>query len=56
MAEVGRQQWQAGLDIGAFAVPGDKPVNGEGVARIMKARLLPRTRRAVHARRARAAG
>ena len=34
MTEVGRQQRQAGLDIGAFAVPGDKAVNGKGVAQI----------------------
>ena len=32
VAEVGRQQRQTGLDVGAFAVPGDQPVDGEGVA------------------------
>ena len=48
MTEVGRQQRQAGLDIGAFAVPGDKAVNGKGVPCIMKARLLSSARRAVH--------
>ena len=48
MTEVGRQQRQAGLDIGAFAVPGDEAVNGEGVACIMKARLAGGAWRAVH--------
>ena len=36
------------LDIGAFAVPSDQPVNGEGVACIVEARLVASTRRAVH--------
>ena len=56
MTEVGRQQRQAGLDIGAFAVPGDKAVNGKGVPCIMKARLLSSARAGRTLRRARAAG
>ena len=48
VTEVGRRQRQAGLDIGAFAVPGDEAVNSEGVARIMKPRLAGGAWRAVH--------
>ena len=42
MAEIGRQLRQEALHIGAVAVPGDEPVNGKAVPKVMQAWLMPR--------------
>ena len=40
MSQVGRQVRKETLDVLAFAVPGDEPHDGKGMAQIVKARLV----------------
>ena len=49
VAEVSCQLWQQALHVCALAIPGDQPMNSEGMPQVMKSRLVTTSILAQHA-------